>query len=190
VTLPTAAISKRQPSTRPSSSPWSAHVAQCALEIEALGRGVHRTFADVRVADFDRTDQADFAVGATQDRLDQVGRARLAVGSSDAEQLKLGAWRAEEARRDRGHGAPAVGDDDRQAAVRIEIVGQLLDDDCRRTVRQRLFEVIVPIHHRAGEREEQVAGGDFARIVLEPANHRIGVGLARVPGGGRGGQGG
>jgi len=70
----------------------SAHVAQRALEIEALGCGVQRTFADVRVADFNRTDQADSAIGASQDRLDQVGRARLAVGPRDPEQVKLGAW--------------------------------------------------------------------------------------------------
>ena len=60
------------------------HRTQGALEVEALGCRVDRDFAGARESDLDGADEADALAGVREDRLHEIGRARLAVRAGDA----------------------------------------------------------------------------------------------------------
>ena len=188
VRLVKAATEKWQPSTRPQSRPWDetsitdrvdatgTHVAQGALQVEALGRGVDRTqYAFAGVTHLDGADQPRVAIGGAQDRLGEVGRRGLPIGAGHADQVELVTRAPEEAR---GHG--------RESATRI---GHLDDAGRRSESRQKRRPSRPPVRWHpaaprprdsrgrptsaASQREEEIARADLARVVAEPPDHGV-----------------
>ena len=201
VTLVKAAAAKRQPSTRPSASAVRgdlhrdgvdaarAHLAQRALEVEALGRRVHRAPALVREADLDRADEPDAPARRPQDRLDQVRGARLAVRAGDADERRARPRAGRRSARRAARGRAACRATTIATAGAGSDAAERVDEERGGAEGERLRQVVVAVGERAAQRDEEVARHDFARVVAQaaqrPGRRRRGAGAARARRAGR-----
>ena len=86
----------------------------------------------------------------------------------------------EEALGERRERAPRVGHHDRHGARPGSDGGQRLDEQRGGAEGERLREVVVAVGERAAQRDEEVAGRDLARVVADPAHHRVAVAAPRA----------
>ncbi len=126
-----------------------------------------------RVANLDGTDETRAHAGPSQDGFHQIARAGLAVGSGDPDQAAFRGGFAEETRSDGSQRSPGIGNHHRRVIGGHTIPGSRLDQKSHGPQLDGLVQVIVPVADRAAQSDEEVTGGDLARIVYQAADHRI-----------------
>ena len=148
-------------------------------QIARLGGGVDRraNFAGDMV--LDGADEDGFAGGGVEERLDEEGRCRLAIGSGDAGGRQLALGMAEEGCGGLGQGAAAVFDlEDGQAGLEDEQVVELMrgvGDDAESAGGDGLFHVAIAISGAALHGDEDGAGLDATGVVFDATDGAGGV---------------
>ena len=141
-------------------SPPSSMRREGRLQVDRLRRRPHHLLLDPADDLLHRPQQAALRPGRLEDLAQEEGGRRLAVGAGDADHLQPRRRVALEARRQRRHRRPRVGDHDLRRADR-----QLALDHQRR--RPRLDHVdgeVVAVDARAGDAEEERAGPRLAAV--------------------------
>ena len=121
------------------------HLAECALEVDRLGRRAHGRAPLAADPELDRPDQARLPPRRFEDRVEQECGRRLPVRPGDACDLELLGRSSEELDRRRGHRLPRVRDDELRHARGHGV----LDDERRRSGIDRALGELVPVEPRS-----------------------------------------
>ena len=148
------------------------HLRERRVQHVRCRRGVRRVVALAVPAVVDRADHARVVAGRAQDRLDEIGRGGLAVGTGDADQRQpprrmIGQRGDREAER-----ASTIGDD--QLRHR-EAVDRRLDRHRRRAALDRRRHEGVAVAATAAHRDEQRARRHRARVTGDRAHVEVGA---------------
>ncbi len=136
-------------------------------QVEGLRRRVRRRPQYLAEPIVDRAEHRRAETAGFQDRFDEIGGGRLAVGAGHADHRDPPGGKTVESRRHLCHRQPAVADADADD-MRRQIAG-LLHDHGRCALFHRLVDKAVPVDLLAPQCEEDTARFHLARVVGEVA---------------------